>query len=102
MGAFKYLFKYVFNVGHRPHAGAMASGCGASADIQTLLRLILSIPSPKAEPFKQWLAKVGNERIQEIADPAQSLDRAGENWRKMGRSEQWIQQRMTGHETRNK
>ena len=69
---------------------------------QDLLRLIQSIPSPKAEPFKQWLARVGYERIQEIADPAQSIDRAREHWQKMGRSEKWIQQRMTGQETRNK
>jgi len=50
------------------------------ADTKTLLRIIQSIPSPKAEPFKQWLAKVGYERMQEIADPEQSLDRARENW----------------------
>jgi DNA-damage-inducible protein D len=73
-----------------------------AADVQTLLRLIQSIPSPKAEPFKQWLAKVGFERMQEIADPAQSLNRARDNWHKLGRSEKWIQQRMTGQETRNK
>src|SRR5450631_1861886 len=72
------------------------------ADVEQLLRLIQSIPSPKAEPFKQWLAKVGYERLQEINDPAQSLDRARENWQKLGRSEKWIQQRMTGQETRNK
>lgn len=72
------------------------------ADTQTLFRIIQSIPSPKAEPFKQWLAKVGYERIQELQDPAQSLDRARENWKKLGRSEKWIQQRMTGQETRNK
>ncbi|OXA84495.1 BRO family protein [Flavobacterium hercynium] len=72
------------------------------ADTEQLLRLIQSIPSPKAEPFKQWLAKVGYERIQELADPAQSLDRARENWQNLGRSEKWIQQRMTGQETRNK
>jgi hypothetical protein len=72
------------------------------ADVEQLLRLIQSIPSPKAEPFKQWLAKVGYERMQEIADPEQSLDRARENWQKLGRSEKWIQQRMTGQETRNK
>jgi hypothetical protein len=72
------------------------------ADTQTLLRIIQSIPSPKAEPFKQWLVKVGYERMQEIADPEQSLDRARENWQKLGRSEKWIQQRMTGQETRNK
>ena len=71
-------------------------------DVEQLLRLIQSIPSPKAEPFKQWLAKVGYERMQEISDPEQSLDRARENWQKSGRSEKWIQQRMTGQETRNK
>ena len=72
------------------------------ADAETLLRIIQSIPSPKAEPFKQWLAKVGYERMKEIADPSQSIDRARENWQKLGRSEKWIQQRMTGQETRNK
>ncbi len=72
------------------------------ADTEMLLRLIQSIPSPKAEPFKQWLAKVGYERMKEIADPSQSIDRARENWQKLGRSEKWIQQRMTGQETRNK
>ena len=69
---------------------------------QDLLRMIQSIPSPKAEPFKQWLAKVGYERMQEISNPEQSLERARENWQKLGRSEKWIQQRMTGQETRNK
>ena len=72
------------------------------ADTESLLRLIQSIPSPKAEPFKQWLAKVGYERMQEIQDPSLSMDRARETWQKMGRSEKWIQQRMTGQETRNK
>ena len=72
------------------------------ADAEQLLRLIQSIPSPKAEPFKQWLAKVGHERMQEVSDPSQSIDRARENWKKLGRSEKWIQQRMTGQETRNK
>ena len=72
------------------------------ADTKSLFRIIQSIPSPKAEPFKQWLAKVGYERMQELQDPAQSLDRARENWQKLGRSEKWIQQRMTGQETRNK
>ncbi len=71
-------------------------------ETRDLLRLIQSIPSPKAEPFKTWLAKVGYERMQEMADPAQSIDRARENWQKLGRSEKWIQQRMTGQETRNK
>ena len=71
-------------------------------NVENIFRLIQSIPSPKAEPFKQWLAKVGYERLQEISDPAQSIDRARENWQKQGRSEKWIQQRMTGQETRNK
>jgi DNA-damage-inducible protein D len=70
--------------------------------VEQIFRLIQSIPSPKAEPFKQWLAKVGYERMQEIQDPSQSMDRARENWQKLGRSEKWIQQRMTGQETRNK
>ncbi len=72
------------------------------ADVQGLFRIIQSIPSPKAEPFKQWLAKVGYERIQDMGDPARSLDRAREYWKQHGRSEKWIQQRMTGQETRNK
>jgi len=72
------------------------------ANVQSLFRIIQSIPSPKAEPFKQWLAKVGYERIKETIDPSQSIDRARENWLKIGRSEKWIQQRMTGQETRNK
>lgn len=72
------------------------------ADTEGLLRIIQSMPSPKAEPFKLWLAKVGYERMQEIADPEQSLDRARENWQKLGRSDKWIQQHMKGQETRNK
>ena len=72
------------------------------ANVRSLFRIIQSIPSPKAEPFKQWLAKVGYERIQEVTDPERSLDRARENWQRLGRSEKWIQQRMTGQETRNK
>ncbi len=72
------------------------------ADTETLMRIIQSIPSPKAEPFKQWLAKVGYERMQEIQDPEMGLDRARENWQKLGRSEKWIQQRMTDQDNRNK
>jgi hypothetical protein len=72
------------------------------ATAETLLRLVQSVPSPKAEPIKLWLAKVGHERLQEMADPALSLARARETWQKHGRSEKWIQQRMTGQETRNK
>lgn len=72
------------------------------ATAETLLRLVQSVPSPKAEPIKLWLAKVGYERMQELADPALSLERARASWQKHGRSEKWIQQRMTGQETRNK
>jgi len=62
----------------------------ASAEI--LLRLVQSVPSPKAEPIKLWLTKMGYERIQEIADPAQSPNRTRETWQQHGRSEKWIQQ----------
>lgn len=72
------------------------------ATAETLLRLVQSVPSPKAEPIKLWLAKVGYERMQEMADPSRSLDRARATWQKHGRSEKWIQRRMTGQETRNK
>jgi hypothetical protein len=72
------------------------------ADIKTIFRIIQSIPSKKAEPIKQWLAKVGQERVQEMADPSTAIDRARETYKKLGRSEKWIQQRMTGQETRNK
>ncbi len=72
------------------------------ADPETLLRIIQSVPSPKAEPIKLWLAKVGYERIQDMSDPARSLDRARQYWQQHGRSEKWIQQRMMGQETRNK
>ena len=72
------------------------------ASPEALLRLIQSVPSPKAEPIKLWLAKVGYERIQDMSDPARSLDRAREYWKQHGRCEKWIQQRMMGQETRNK
>jgi hypothetical protein len=72
------------------------------ADAEQLLRLIQSVPSPKAEPFKLWLAKVGYERLQDMSDPSLSLDRAREYWQTAGRSQKWIQQRMMGQETRNK
>lgn len=73
-----------------------------AATPETLLRLIQSVPSPKAEPIKLWLARVGYERLQDMGDPARSLDRARDYWRQHGRSEKWIQQRMMGQETRNK
>ncbi|MBU1104765.1 hypothetical protein KJ664_02600 [Patescibacteria group bacterium] len=72
------------------------------ADVETLLRLIQSVPSPKAEPIKLWLARVGYERIQETSDPEISVNRGRLNWQKMGRSKEWIQQRMMGQEIRNK
>ena len=72
------------------------------ASPETLFRIIQSVPSPKAESIKLWLAKVGYERIQDMSDPARSLDRAREYWKQRGRSEKWIQQRMMGQETRNK
>src|SRR3989339_36154 len=72
------------------------------ADTETLLRLIQSVPSPKAEPVKLWLARVGYERIEEINDPEKALNRSRDYWQKMGRSQKWIQQRMMGQEIRNK
>ena len=72
------------------------------ADIKTIFRIIQSVPSRKAEPIKQWLAKVGQERVKEMADPSTAIDRARETYKKLGRSDKWIQQRMTGQETRNK
>jgi hypothetical protein len=72
------------------------------ANAETLLRIVQSVPSPKAEPLKLWLAKVGNERLKDMADPALSLDRARDYWKRQGRSEKWVQQRMMGQETRNK
>jgi len=73
-----------------------------AGDTETLFRLIQSIPSPKAEPFKLWLARVGYERIEEINDPEKALNRSREYWQRMGRGEKWIQQRMMGQEVRNK
>lgn len=72
------------------------------SDIQGILRIIQSIPSKKAEPFKRWLAKVGYERIQETVDPEISLNRARKSWLAMGHSDKWVEQRMRGQETRNK
>src|SRR3989338_8550077 len=72
------------------------------ADVETLLRLIQSIPSKKAEPIKLWLAKVGYERVQEMSDPEKALNRSRTYWQRMGRSQKWIQQRMMGQEIRNK
>jgi DNA-damage-inducible protein D len=71
-------------------------------DVETMLRIIQSVPSPKAEPVKQWLARVGYERMHEMTDPTTAIDRARETYKKLGRSDKWIQQRMMGQETRNK
>jgi len=73
-----------------------------AADAEVLFRLIQSIPSPNAEPFKLWLAKVGYERTEEMNDPEKALNRSRDYWRRMGRSQKWIQQRMMGQEIRNK
>jgi len=70
------------------------------ADTEQVLRLIQSIPSKKAEPFKLWLAKVGSERIDETVDPEQSIDRAIQNYRRLGYSENWINQRIKAIEVR--
>jgi hypothetical protein len=67
---------------------------------QGILRLIQSVPSPKAEPFKLWLAKVGSDRLDEIADPEQAIDRAVEIYRQKGYSEGWINQRLKSIEIR--
>lgn len=72
------------------------------ADVETILRLVQSVPSKKAEPIKLWLARVGYERMQETIDPEISVNRARKNWKKHGRSQKWVQQRMMGQETRNK
>lgn len=69
-------------------------------DTEGLLRIIQSIPSPKAEPFKQWLAKVGYERIEETQDPEKSIDRAMENYLKLGYTKEWINQRLKSIEIR--
>ncbi len=70
------------------------------ASTEQLLRLIQSIPSPKAEPFKLWLAKTGYERIEEIQDPEKSIDRAMENYLNLGYSRKWINQRLKSIEVR--
>jgi len=70
------------------------------ADTEQLFRLIQSIPSKKAEPFKQWLAKVGRERIDEIEDPELGFDRLMETYLKKGYSKEWINQRLKSIEVR--
>ena len=71
------------------------------ANTEQLLRIIQSIPSPKAEPFKAWLASVGRERIEETIDPEQAIDRALETYLKKGYSEEWVHQRLLATRIRN-
>ena len=71
-----------------------------AANTKQLLRLIQSVPSPKAEPFKQWLAQMGKERLEEIADPEIAMQRAINTYRQKGYSEGWITQRIRTIETR--
>jgi len=71
------------------------------ADTEQLLRIIQSIPSPKAEPFKLWLAQVGRERIEETIDPEQAIDRALETYQRKGYSDEWIHQRLLSIRIRN-
>ena len=70
------------------------------ADIQGIFRIIQSIPSPKAEPFKMWLAQVGKDRIDEITDPELTIDRALETYLKKGYSKEWINQRLQAIQVR--
>jgi len=70
------------------------------ADVEQLFRLIQSIPSPKAEPFKQWLAQLGRERLEEIDDPEQGVDRLLEYYHRKGYSDSWINQRLKSIEVR--
>ena len=70
------------------------------ASTEGLLRIIQSIPSPKAEPFKLWLAKVGSERLDEIADPEKGIDRLMETYLKKGYSKEWVNQRLKSIEVR--
>ncbi len=71
-----------------------------AADQEQLFRLIQSVPSPKAEPFKLWMAKVASERVDEIQDPELAIDRGYEYYRRLGYSEAWINERMKGKEAR--
>lgn len=72
-----------------------------AADTEQLLRIIQSIPAPKAEPFKLWLAQVGRERIEETMDPKQAIDRALETYLKKGYSPDWVHQRLLSIRVRN-
>lgn len=69
------------------------------ADQQQLFRIIQSIPSPKAEPFKQWMAQVASDRIDQIQDPELSIQQAVTDYRRLGYSEEWISQRIKGNDS---
>jgi hypothetical protein len=90
-----------------PHVEMVVNGkkrktLAGDVDVKDMSRIIQSIPSPKAEPIKRCLAKVGYECIEEVSDPEKSINRDRENWKKHGRSDKWLQRRMMGQETRNK
>lgn len=72
-----------------------------AANTEGILRIIQSIPSPKAEPFRRWLAQVGRERIEETIDPEQAIDRALETYQKKGYDADWIHQRILSIRVRN-
>jgi hypothetical protein len=78
--------------------GKQKMNCG---NLQGIFRIIQSIPSPKAEPFKQWLAKVGQERIEEIQDPERAIIRAKKIYEQKGYNDDWIAKRMRGINVRN-
>ena len=72
-----------------------------TSDLEGMFRIIQSIPSPKAEPFKRWLAKIGRERIEEIANPELAVNRAKEIYNKKGYPKDWVDKRMRGIAVRN-
>ena len=88
---FPEVYEKIVTLGMPTRGGAQQTDC---ADIKTILRIVQSIPSPKAEPFKQWLSTVGYERIQETAQPSQAIERAIADFRKQGRDERWIEDRI--------
>lgn len=71
-----------------------------AADVEQFLRIVQSVPSPKAEPFKVWLAQVGSQRLEQMHDPELSIQQALQDYRRLGYSEDWINQRLKSIETR--
>ena len=84
----------------RPHGRQAASYNTDVADTEQLLRIVQSIPSPKAEPFRAWLAQVGRERIEETIDPELTIERALETYLKKGYTREWINQRLQAIQVR--